>query len=309
MTTTPIPLAVRGPLPGRFARLPLPVVLSLAAVYVVWSSTYLALRYVVDALPPMLSAGARYLIAGAILHAFLRLRGAPAPTLREWLRAALPGALLFVCGNGFVAIAERDVASGLAAVACAAMPLLVATFGALGGDRPGRREWIGLGIGFVGVFLLGAGDLRASRLAGVLLLFAPVGWALGTLLTKRLSLAKGAMGASTQMVTGGLACLSVGALRGEAWPTAVPLSAIAAFAYLVVFGSLVAFSAYTYLLGATRPSVATSYAYVNPLLAVVLGVVVGGERPRATAFAAAILVVIGVAVLATARRDARAPLR
>jgi drug/metabolite transporter (DMT)-like permease len=280
------------------------VVASLIAVYLVWSSTYLALRYVVVALPALLSAGARYLLAGGVLYGAGRLRGHAAPTARQWLLAIAPGTLLFLCGNGFVAIAEVHVASGLAAVACAAMPLLLAVFGVATGERPSRREWIGLTLGFGGVVLLGAGDLRAAHLFGLILFFAPVGWALGSLLSRRFARRMGPMGAAMQMIAGGIASLAVGALRGETLPTSVPLSAALAFVYLVVFGSIVAFSAYNYLLGATRPSIATSYAYVNPILAVVLGIVVAGERPGPTTLAAAALVVFGVAVLATGRPKA-----
>lgn len=305
VTTTPIAVAAGSAERPTTERrgIPLPVVASLGAVYIVWSSTYLALRYVVDAMPPLLSSGARYLLAGVLLHGFLRLRGSEAPSAKQWLAGVVPGALLFLCGNGFVALAERDVASGLAAVACAGMPLILAVLGALGGDKPRTREWVGLGLGFTGVFLLGAGNLGGSTLSSVLLMLAPLGWALGSLLTKRLPMARGIMGASTQMIAGGVVCLFVGALRGESIPSAVPTSAVLAFGYLVVFGSLVAFSAYSYLLGATRPAVATSYAYVNPVLAVGLGVALGGERPGPSALAATLLVALGVAVLATGKRD------
>jgi drug/metabolite transporter (DMT)-like permease len=300
VTTTTLEIAGRADAAGA-RRVPTKVILSLGLVYSIWSSTYLALRWVVVALPPLLSAGARYCVAGAILYAVCRLRGARPPSRREWAEAVAPGVLLFACGNGFVALAERDVPSGVAAVACAAMPLLLALLETLAGARPSWRDGVGLGIGFLGVLVLGAGDLRRASFSGAILLLAPVGWALGTWLTRRRALARGALGASTQMITGGLGCLALGGLRGEPLPSSVPLTAIAALVYLVVAGSLVAFSAYTYLLSATRPAIATSYAYVNPILAVGLGVLLGGEHLGATALSAAALVVLGVAVMATGR--------
>src|SRR5262245_47649459 len=135
----------------------LPLILSLAAVYLVWSSTYLAMRIAVAGLPPMLMGGVRFVIAGGILLAYLVARGAPLPTRREWLYALPVGGLFFVGGNGLVAIAEQSIGSGIAAVVCATMPLWLALFGVAAGDRPGRREWLGLGLGFVGVVVLSSG--------------------------------------------------------------------------------------------------------------------------------------------------------
>lgn len=277
------------------------LVLSLAALYLIWSSTYLALRYVVEAAPPLLSAGTRYLAAGLILYVIGVATGAAKPTMKEWLRAIPSAALLFVVGNGFVALAEQDVGSGLAAIACAGMPLFLAVFGAMGGERSSPREWIGLGVGFVGVALLGVADLRASATAGVLLALAPVGWALGSFVTRRMPIAKGAMGPASQMILGGGMAIAAGAARGEAIPARLPSSAIFALVYLVVFGSVVAFSAYAYLLRNARPSVATSYAYVNPILAVLLGVLVGNESLKPTALAATVLVVGGVVLTMRAK--------
>ena len=212
---------------------------------------------------------------------------------------------MFLCGNGFVAVAEREVSSGLAAVACAAMPILLAVFHAVGGHRPSRREWISIALGFAGVFLLGAGELSASGGARAVLLCAPVGWALGSYLAKRLPLAPGLMSAATQMLWGGAACFIGGAVHRESVPTHATTASVVALAYLVVFGSIVAFSAYSFLLQATRASLATSYAYVNPVLAVALGVVVGHEHVEPAVFVATFLVVAAVITLAWGRSDGR----
>ena len=273
------------------------VIVSLIAVYLIWGSTYLALRYVIEGLPPLMSGGARYFTAGAVLLVILRLRGAKMPTAREWGYSVPVGTLMFLVGNGLVALAEREVASSLAAVVCAAMPLFAAGLSVAIGERPTMRQWIGLFLGFVGVAVMSLGALRATPGAALLLLCAPIGWATGSLAAKRLPLPKGLMAAATQMIGGGLVTLFVGMLRGETLPSHAPTKALVALAYLVVFGSLVAFSAYTYLLRSTTAPVAMSYAYVNPVIAVVMGVAIGAERMSSGALLGGALVVAGVAVL------------
>jgi drug/metabolite transporter (DMT)-like permease len=282
------------------------VAVCLAAVYLIWGSTYLAIRHVVTALPPLLSAGARYVAAGSALYAFLRLRGAPAPSRRQWIHTVPAGALLFLVGNGFVSLAEQHVSSGLAAVACAATPLFACLMALGFGERPSRREWAGLALGFAGVVLLAAGDLRAASSSGLLLLFAPAGWALGSVLSRRLSLPPGTMAAASQMIAGGLVTLAAALVHGERLPAAIPAPAALAFAYLAVFGSIVGFSAFTYLLRHTTTPLAMSYAYVNPVIAVLLGAALGGEHPSAGLYAPGALVVLGVAVVAWGKAPRRA---
>jgi drug/metabolite transporter (DMT)-like permease len=286
----------------RSAALPPLVLASLAVVYVVWSSTYLALRYAVEVLPPLLAAGARYLAAGAALLVILRARGAPLPSRGEWARSIPVGALMFLVGNGFIALAEQRVASGLAAVAASAVPLFACAISQLFGERPTPREWVGVAIGFVGVVCLALGDLRAAPVEAALLLLAPAGWALGTVLARRVALPRGSMSAATLMIGGGLATLAAAIARGERLPPSLPLRGALAVAYLMVFGSILAFSAYNYLLQHTSTALATSYAYVNPVLALLLGALVGGERPGPGLLAAAALVVTGVVVMASGRR-------
>lgn len=286
-------------------RFPPLVLLSLASVYVIWSSTYLALRYAVEALPPLLSAGARYVGAGSVLYLIVRLRGAARPTPRQWLHALPVGGLMFLMGNGFIALAEQQVSSGLAAVACAAMPLFACVLSHLFGDRPSRREWIGVAVGFAGIVLLTLADLRAAPAMGALLLLAPAGWALGSVLARRLSLPAGAMSAAVLMIGGGMVTLAGAIAHGEHMPATIPLSGALAIAYLAVFGSIVAFSGYTYLLQNTSTAVATSYAYVNPMLAVLLGALVGGERPDRGLIVPGLMVVAGVAVMTTGARPKR----
>ncbi len=295
------PLAAASPQPEPGPRLQ--VVLSLAAVYLIWSATYLALRFVVQALPPMIMVAVRFIIAGAVLTLVLRLRGQPWPSGRQMLAALPGGALLFVVGNGLVALAEREVSSGVAALVCATMPLCAACINVLSGRRPHGREWIGLLLGFGGVVILCLGqDLQGAPGSMALLLLAPIGWAFGSTWARRLPLPPGIMGAAAQMLMGGVAAGVVALLRNEHFPAQWPLLALGSLGFLIVFGSLVAFSAYTYLLNHTRPAVAMSYAYVNPGLAVILGTLLGGEPLRREVLGASVFIVAGVFLLALPRR-------
>lgn len=255
------------------------VFVALGLVYAIWSSTYFAIRILVEDLPPLVSGGARYVLAGAALLVIQRVRGQRWPTAREWLRVLPIGALLFAIGNGLVAFAEKTIASGIAAVVCGTTPLWAGMVGPIFGERATAREWLGMGLGFAGVVVLSAGgDLRAEPLSALLLMLAPIGWAIGSMWSRKLSLAPGASGAASQMIAGGAIMLVLGPIAGERMPSHVGPASIAAFAYLVVFGSLVAFSAYHYVLANARPALALSYAYVNPVLALVLGASLGAER-------------------------------
>lgn len=283
-----------------------PLLLALAAVYVIWGSTYLAMRIAVETLPPMLMGAGRFLLAGAILLAIARATGAAWPTRRQWLAALPVGALLFVGGNGLVAIAEVSVSSGVAALVCATMPLWMAVFSTLAGERPTGREWLGVGLGVAGVVVLVSGaELSATPAAAAILCASPAAWALGSLLAKKLPSAPGLGAAATQQLAGGLALTVVGFTRGERWPAAPSTSSLLALLYLIVLGSLVAFTAYAWLLRHARPAVATSYAFVNPVLAVLLGVLLAGE-PFTGATLISTPLVIAAVVLVIGGRSRRA---
>jgi len=279
------------------------LVLNLAAVYVIWGSTYLAMRIAVADLPPMLMASMRFVAAGLVMLLIALRRGAVVPGVREWLRVVPIGVLLFVGGNGFVAIAETSVSSGGAAVVCALMPIWVGILGYFFGDRPSRREWLSLVIGFVGVFvLMGGPSLAGKPVHVVLVLLAPLCWALGSRLARRLPGRQDTfMLPAMEMLTGGVALALVAALRGERLPLHASTGSWIALAYLWVFGSLVAFTAYNWLLRNTRPVVATSYAYVNPIIAVVIGAALSGEPLGVTTLVANALIV-GAVMLALRRR-------
>jgi len=291
--TLRIPAAVKPAVDPR-------LIASLAAVYLIWSSTYLAMRIVVAELPPLFTASLRYSAAGLVMLAIARRRGAAWPSARQWLRVVPVGALLFLGGNGFVAIAERTVSSGGAAVVCAMMPLWTGVLAAAGGERPSRREWLSLVVGFVGVLvLMGGPSLQGEPAHIALILLAPLCWSLGSILARRHARSDQTdtfLSSAMQMLAGGAVLAAVAMVRGERLPAHASAGSWLALGYLLVFGSLVAFTAYNWLLRNARPVVATSYAYVNPILAVLIGAVVSGEALGVTTLVANVLIVGAVAL-------------
>ncbi|MBJ6981600.1 drug/metabolite exporter YedA [Luteimonas sp. MC1572] len=275
------------------------VVLALAAVYLVWGSTYLAIRFALEGgYPPLLMAGVRFLAAGGVFYAFLRLRGVPAPTRAQWRDLGVMGLLLLGLGNGMVCIAQQTVSSGLAAVAVASAPLWIALFASLRGERPTRLELFGLGIGFVGVLWLNAGSSLTGSPQGMLaLLIAPLAWAWGSVWSRGRALPTPFMAAAGQMLCGGVLMLVAGLVFGERI-TAMPTpKASAALAYLAVFGSIIGFTAYAWLLQNVRTTLASSYAYVNPVIAVLLGTWLAAERFSGHDIGAMVVILGGVVVI------------
>ncbi|SMB94473.1 drug/metabolite exporter YedA [Deinococcus hopiensis] len=284
------------------ARLTPAVLVSLALVYVVWGSTYFGIKVAIESLPPLGMLGLRFLVAGAVLFAFLRLRGAAMPTLRQWSASAAVGLLLLGGGTGLVTLAERDASSSVAALVIAVSPLFAALFGRLWGERTSGREWLGIGVGLLGIALLNVGELHATPLAALLLILAPLCWTFGSQWSRRLPLPAGLMGSAAEMLAGGVILMGLSLTTGEHWkaPTSASLWALA---YLTVFGSLVAYSAYMYLVAHTRPALATSYAYVNPVVAVLLGVGFGGEHLSALGWGALGVILTGVVLVAWPRKE------
>jgi drug/metabolite transporter (DMT)-like permease len=249
------------------------------ALYVIWGSTYLVIRIGVEYWPPLLLAGVRFVIAGTLMYAYLRWRGAPAPTWAQWKAAGIIGVLLLACGNGAVTVAEHTgVASGVAALAVATVPLFTLLCGYFWGARNTRLEWAGIVLGIIGIAMLNLGsNLQSSPLGAALLIFAAATWAFGSVWSKHLPLPQGAMASAVEMLVGGVVLLIASAVSGEHLEKLPPIEGWAALAYLTVFGSIIAFNAYMYLLKHVRPAAATSYAYVNPAVAVLLGIVFAGE--------------------------------
>lgn len=282
------------------------ILLALLGVYVIWGSTYLAMRFAIEAMPPLLMAGVRYVIAGGLILLVLRWRGQAWPTGRQWWNAGLIGVLLLVGGNGLVGLAlERGVSSGMSALVVGVTPLFALLFAGFWGTRATGREWVGVGIGLAGLILLNFGrELSASPLAGALLVMAALSWAFGSMWSKHLDMPGGFMASAVEMLLGGLALLAVSSLRGEtllALPTA---KAAWALAYLIFVGAILGFTAYVYLLQNVRPALATSYAYVNPVVAVGLGVWLAGEHVDAMELVAMAVILAGVVLVCLPARRA-----
>lgn len=286
------------------------VAAALLSLYTIWGSTYLGIRFALEGGYPALSmvSGARMLFAGLALYAVLRWRGVAAPTRRQW-RTLLPmGLTMMLMGNGFVVVAEKTVSSGLAAIAIASMPLWMGVFGWALGRRPTTREWLGIGVGFLGVLWLNAGSSLSAQPTGlVLLLIAPIAWAFGSVWSRGRDLPSPLMTAAGQMVCGGTMLIPLGFALGERLPTAPTPQGSIALLYLAVFGSIVAFSAYLWLLNHVRPALASSYAYVNPPVAVLLGVWLADEQVSAHDIGAMAVILAGVAIITLARAKASSP--
>jgi drug/metabolite transporter (DMT)-like permease len=278
------------------------VPLALLGVYLIWGSTYLAIRIALEGYPPFLMAAIRFFIAGALMYGVLRWRGVPAPTRRQWRDCAITGTLLLGFGNGLVCYAEQTVASGLAAVAVASMPLFAALAAGLYKQWPTRVEWVGLLIGFAGVVLLNfGGNLSGSPIGALALVVAAAAWAFGSVWSKHRSMPHPAMSTAAQMLGGSVALSIFALLRGEHISAVPPLDATLALAYLLIAGSILGFSAYIYLLHNVRPALATSYAYVNPPVAVLVGVVFAGESVRSLDIVGMIVILAGVAAITLAK--------
>ena len=282
---------------------------ALAVVYLIWGSTYLAIRFALEGgYPPLLMAGGRFLLAGSMMFAVLRLRGEPTPTRLQWKNLAFMGLLLMAIGNGRVSIAEQWVSSGLAAVAVASTPLWMGLFSLLRGQRPSALEWVGIAIGFVGVVWLNAGSsLSASPWGLVALLIAPIAWAFGSIWSKGRDLPSPFMSAAGQMITGGVMMLVAGVVTGESFDAMPSQKGSLAVLYLITFGSIIGFSAYVWLLHHVRPTLASSNAYVNPVIAVMLGAWLANERFTAHDLGAMLVVLCGVVSITLGQASLRKP--
>jgi drug/metabolite transporter (DMT)-like permease len=290
------------------------VIAAFAAVYIVWGSTYLAIRYAVETMPPFLMAGVRFLISGAVLYLWARRRGSPTPTAPQWRDATIAGVLMLCLGNGAVAWAEQRVPSGLAALLVAVVPLwmVLVDWVRPNGVRPRGVVLLGVLIGFVGmIMLVGRGaDATADAAdasAAIVLAGASLAWACGSVFNQHGDRPKSAaMSTGIQMVGGGAGLVLFGLARGEL--ARLHLSQISraswiGWGYLVTFGSLVGFTAYIYILQAVSPAKASTYAYVNPLVAVFLGWAIAGEAVTLRTLAAAAVILAGVAIITLVRRE------
>lgn len=286
---------------------------AMIAVYIVWGSTYLAIRFAVETMPPFLMAGVRFLIAGGVLYGLRRLRGDPAPTGREWRSAAIIGLFLLIGGNGSVVWAEQRVPSGIAALLVGSAPLWMVLLDALrrGGRLPTRWALVGVALGFVGIVLLvGPAHLiglegSVDLLGSAALTFAAFSWAIGSLYNRGARLpASPLLGTGMEMLMGGLGLILLGGFSGEF--NRLDLASISAkslwgLAYLIVFGSWVGFAAYVWLLRVAPTTLVSTYAYVNPLVAIFIGNWLAAEPLTARILIAAAIILSSVALITRAQ--------
>jgi drug/metabolite transporter (DMT)-like permease len=301
------------------------LLLGFLIIYIVWGSTYLAIRWGVESIPPFLMGAVRFLLAGGALFAFFRLRGTPAPSRVEWRSASIIGTLLLAVGNGAVSWAEQRVSSGMTSLLIATVPLWIVLAETVQGRRPPLLQWIGVGLGMVGVALLvlpadftstiGAPAAPAIEpLGAVVLAGGSLSWTIGSLYSRTAPLPKpAALAISMQMLCGGAVLALMATVTGEwsrlSWSAVTPAS-LWSLLYLIVFGSLIGFSTYMWLLRVASPAAVGTYAYVNPVVAVLLGVAFAGETVPRQAGLAGLVIIGGVALVTAAgasRRGTKRP--
>ena len=293
--------------PPRFA-----LVTAFAIIYLIWGSTFLGILFAIETLPPFLMASARFLVAGSVLYAWSRLaNGAAAPSGAEWRATAALGLLLLVGGNGLLVWSEQRIPSGVAALFVGTVPCFMALIEWLrpGGARPSGHVVAGLLLGLVGlVWLVGPdaimGGGRADFIGAAVVVLCSFSWALGSIYSRHVGTpASPFLSTAMQMLAGGLVLLLLSVVLGEPWEldvTAVSLRSALGLLYLIVFGSIVAFSAYIWLLRVSTPARVSTYAYVNPVVAVLLGWALAGEALTVRLAVAAAIIVSGVALITLA---------
>ena len=291
------------------------IVAAFAAVYLIWGSTYLAIRFVVETLPPFVMAGARFIVAGCLLYAWARYKGAARPTLAHWRTTAIIGGLLLLGGNGGVVWAEKHVPSGLTALIVATVSLWITLIDWLrkGGVRPTGKVVVGIILGLTGVgILVGpsqfAGAERIDPIGAGVLVLAALSWAIGSVYSRHVKLPASSLLTTAMEMLGGGACLLIfGTLVGD-WSaldlSRVTVKSAASLGYLIGFGSLIGFTAYMWLLKVTTPARAATYAYVNPVVAVILGWLLAGEAMSPRTIIAAAVIVTGVVFITRGAKPA-----
>ena len=285
-------------------KLPKLVLLALITVYLVWGSTYFAIYVALASFPPFLLMGTRFLVAGGLLFVYLKWRGKPMPTWLQWRDATLVGALVLGGGMGLTSYAQQYISSGLTAVFIACSPFVLTLCVGMYGEWPNKREWVGISIGFAGAILLALGNNFSAQPIGIIALIgAIICWDVGSVLSvRKFSLAPGAMGFASQMLMGGVFLTVVSWASGEQMKYPISVNAWLAWGYLVVAGSLGAFTAYMYLIVNVPPALASSYSYVNPVIAVTLGVLFANEHIGGREVVAMVIILSSVLLISTARK-------
>jgi drug/metabolite transporter (DMT)-like permease len=288
--------------------------IALLTIYTVWGGTYLAIRYAVETIPPFLMAGTRFLLAGAILYIWRRSAGDPAPTRGQWLRASAVGLLLLLGGNGLLSLAEQHVASGIASLIIGSVPLWMTTIEALrpGGVRPNTLGILGLLTGFGGIALLVApsfldrNPLESHPLGIIMLLFAALFWSLGSIYSRHARLPDSTLlSTAMEMLAGAAGLYLVGTFGGE-WrllvPAEITVRSWISLSYLVLFGSMLGFTAYAWLLRSAPVSLVATYAYVNPLVAILLGSLFAQETLTVHVLLSAAVIISSIVLINASRR-------
>lgn len=276
---------------------PTGILIALALVYLIWGSTYLVIGYVVKSLPPLLMTGGRFALGGTLLFTILWWRGDRLPTVLHWRNALIVGPLMGISGAA-VAFAEQSVGSGVAALAISAVPLWTVLFASFIERIPTRLEIAGLSLGIAGIVILNSsGELWAQPAGAIALLIGPVSWSFGSILNRHLDKPTGLMNTATLLIFSGGALLLGGLLRGEQIVQTPSTEVVLGWIYLAIFGAIVAFGAYIYLLRHTSPALATSYAYVNPVIAVMLGWAIANESVTPLKLSAGLLIVTAVVLI------------
>lgn len=271
---------------------------SFLALYLIWGSTYFAISVAVAEWPPFLMAGVRFVLAGLLMYGYLRWRGAANPSLAELKGAAILGVLMPAIGNGFVTLAQKEVSSGVAALVVATVPLFAILFARLFGHKPRRMDLAGVLLGIAGIVVLNTGaNLQASPAGAAALLFASAGWALGSAWSRHLTQPKGLMSSAMMMLSGGIVLLLGSVASGEQLVAIPGWHGWLAMLYLAIFGSLIAYTAYMFLLQNVSAAAATSYAYVNPVIAVLLGVWLLGEHIGPAELLSMTIILAGVVLI------------
>jgi drug/metabolite transporter (DMT)-like permease len=287
--------------------------LAFAALYTIWGSTYLAIKFAVETIPPYLMSGARFTVSGAILYLVARATGSPNPSRREWRDGAIVGTLLLTCGNGVVGWAEQRVPSGITALLVASVPIwmVLIDWARPRGKRPTMFVTIGLLMGLAGVAILAApgfsGDQSGVALGAVMLIVGSIAWAAGSIYSRQSARpASAQMSTAVQMLTGSVTLVLVGIVMGELGrfdAGAITTKSILAWAYLVTFGAIIGFTAYAYVLRETTPAKASTYAYVNPVIAVLLGWAFAREPVTMRTILGAGIILAGVAMISIRKPD------
>ena len=291
------------------------LIAAFASIYLIWGSTYLAILYAIETMPPFLMAGFRFIIAGGILYIWARLRGAERPTWTNWRATAIVGGLLLLGGNGSVVWAEQRVATGPAALLITTVPIwMVLLEWVRSGIRPGRKVFGGLLLGFAGLVLLldpikliGSGHI--DPLGALVLLFGSFSWASGSLYSRHAKLPSSQLLATAmEMLMGGALLLVLSLFTGQ-WtafePSKISTTSLLSLSYLVVFGSIVAFTAYSWLLQVSTPARVATYAYVNPLVAVFLGWAFVGEPLTMRILLAAAVILFAISLITSYQTQAK----